>query len=656
MNDKYKLLLELNKIKKNKNGVYRQAKTFVSKIEDLVSELIQNNIKDITKVKEYLGNKNIDEKNKRILYTIFNCRQNGEKILLNTNCFNKYIHLYLYGENIKTKCITNDYLYLTMISNALINKKALNHVLYDTAELENVSIISDNFKLDEEGYSGFIQDYDPNFSIICVPGFDKKKVGELINSREGENKFAIGEKEYEYFGNADSCFIVPIDSPNEEILQRYNMMKYLSNNNSKFKVGLKTVRNNDKLHFLDKTMNQEKFCPSFWASNIEIKLKFLFDYKLDYNTLFTYIQSQGIKAIPENFCYWTTIPQCFDFLSVLSVTGVLLDDDSRFKISRWCDNYNYYKFEVGELKGIQLLLQRIYNDFLNCFINNSEYTRFVSLYGKIDKYCSERDRILKYKDIKDVIKFFTNLPFTTMITNQLRDENFFTLPNRVKSCIGNYLNGANPDGIMNDIRDIAKRIQMLLPQEDMRNCAFPFIVAGGPLLGEGFVYNSNKDPLLTLTIANYTRKKKEQQKQKETFAKVLEEYENIEDNMDKMLRLYIKKFMADQKYKKNYDMEMFISDIKKQIKRNNIMKEEILKAVYKFKRNNRSIPALGTLRQIDRFLSNYIEDEIRERGQKVKKGQEIPEDVYMDIEPEEDVKSEPIPEKTKKRRGKFSLD
>lgn len=609
-NEKFLSLLTAHGIKRtnNKASDINKGRTIYNNIQEWLSQIYQQEDTSLISIQKYMADKGATENEKNIIRTIMSCKNNAEKIQFNTSYFKNPLNIYLYGDNIRTKCLTNDWLNLGMISNAIANKEDKNLDYYATADIEEVRLISDNFILKDDARIGFIQDYDPDFSSLHSEALTPTRIDEVIRTKPNFNSFVYKSFEYDYFGDIDVCFITPKGMPDDQIASRNNKQKYLLHNGSQFQDGHHFINYEKKVCYLDKRVKPEAFCPSYWIATEPIVIKALFKFDLDYNELFGLIEDisnqNNSLTIPDNLCYWDTINQCFDFLSVVALTSQRLSLENKTKIAEWVDEYASMRYQLKELRTNQILLQRIFLDFLESFINNSEYSRFLNLYTKTEKYISFYNDFTKSELFSNFKVFIGKIPFAQMINNQLNGDKLITLVKEMQSVLKDYLSGSKGSDIIVSVRSLAQKIQALLPSKDMTDCAFPFIVPGGQLLGDMFQYNSKEDPLLWHLEKNHEKKQRKEKRQKEDIRRATEIISHADDMLEEFLRAYIPKILNGKKIKEPLDINDLIFDIKKIKNKEN--KVNMTNYAVKYA-TNKSLPGINALPEIN----DVIEDAVR---------------------------------------------
>ena len=523
---------DYNKQFRKRKKLTRADKTISSNVSFWVSLIIENDIQGLENIKNFLNegysefdsNPNVYGK---IVDTIVNCRQEGERILFNNSLFKRPLHKYITGKKFNTKCLSNDYLNLLVNCDQLLIAQKLTAKEFEGCYLKSVKIVSDNTDFSATTYKGYIQDYSPKFSAICSQTLSKDSALALINKQDeiDQKKFKYDGIEFKYFGNTDLCVASLSTMDKKEMLSTFNNMKFFYSDKSGFASGEKVVSYND-LVFLDISLTPEDFCPSYWSSTDQIQVRLLYDFERDYNYLFnTLIKDTGKNKdikLPDNLAYWDTLTQCFDFFAVLAITGVSLSTDIRKKLSEWVDRYNKLKPYIKKWKTNQMLFQRICIDYITFFLNNSDIIRFQKLNERVDKYRNILDTLLDEDAMFDAMKtFFSELPFLGLINNQLKlDLKAFS--GKLYTVIKDFVTGNEMASTTTNIKAIANEIYSFQPTDNFENASLPILLASGPFANNNIKIDSislkvdeNKKAIVKKNI----KKELKSKEQRESYAK-----------------------------------------------------------------------------------------------------------------------------------------
>lgn len=547
----------LNVKNNNKTGIYinSEYKKEIANVNKWLKEINDNNITSLTGVKDYFaslegqGDNRALKKYSGIVGAILSCKEfeEGQRIQFNSNLFQKKLNHFVLANNIKGKCLTNDYLYLQMISTSSALGNQTNQKLFRIAQLESALITSENFE-SNYAYKGYIQDYDPDFSAICKQGTSKGLIQAIVNNKQNEYKFLLSGYQYKSFGDDNIYVICQEELEDNDIISKFNKMKYIMNENNRLADGQKEINFNEGLYYIDKYVVAENFCPAFIVFDNEVTFKYLFCYQFDYNDLFDFLEK---NEWPDNLCYWDTINYCFDFLFVFSLTSKRTKKDREI-IQEWCLKYLSLKPFISKWKDNQILLSRIINDFMYGFLNDSSYSRFLHLEKRCEKYLAVLKKLKADGMQTEVTNFFSSLPFATFIKNQLKD-NVFNLAKQIKDVASAFVTGTKTANIIEKVREVARNIKEILPENDLSTACFPMIFADGALLGDKIKRNDPKsDPVFIKIQKNSIQRSRERKREKNAVADAIKTVSELNENIDDFVEGYIKRRTRTNAYKKEF--------------------------------------------------------------------------------------------------------
>lgn len=495
---------------------------------------------DIKSVLE--GNPKLKQTDAKIIDTILKCKMKEDKILLKDDTFAKQLSFYVIGRDIQTKYLTNDYLYLNMIASKFVYPKQGNPLgvaaLLEGSALLNVTIVSENFSVTEDTTKGLIQDYDGTFSLICSQETQNSELlDNIITNKPNLSTFNLNGSIYEYYGNEDACIIQMPGLDVATVRDKVANMKFVHNENSIFVGGEKKVTADGKMKFISKKVFPESFCPSFWASPEPIQCDFLFEFALDYNVLFQYLEDRKGEEliVPPNICYWDNIKYFFDFLGVFYLTARDLSDSKSTAVGNYITSFKTIRDFCTAWKSQALNMQRVFQDFINAFLNNSSFSRFTFLYEKaltVNKSITELMKKNEYSNFCKVLEKFKTLYY---INNQLnRMKELVALLGGIIGCLKRYCDGSAADTLWREIALLANKILVYLPNNvDEKDALFPFICSEG-----GFNDNvsSNKE---NSTYKSVRRNIEKKIKEKENNKKLVKTLSDASASLNKEVKQYL---------------------------------------------------------------------------------------------------------------------
>ena len=592
-------------------------KAHSTKVRGYLTTILKNGYSTMPEIQSYLSglskNKPADKDlDARIIQTILNSRAQGTKVYFNSNLFKRPISEFLYAFNVSTKCLSNDYLYLLTVCKQIIENYNIKPSILKGAIVNSVKIISDNFVLNENIRKGIIQDYDPRFSVLCTKKITADAVVKAINDQENEGEFEFDNYKFKYYGTEDLSVVKLADLSTDDVAEKFEKMVYLKVGANKFSEGEKTIPFNDEIHYVDVQLTPEDFCPCFWtSSDTAIKVNYMFEIHRDFSTLFEEIEKSGKEEklwMPANMCYWPFINQCFDFLSVLALTGLEIPEDKRMTIARYCDMYYTLKPYIRKWKENQMLLERILREYCTYFLNHSELIRFYRLIDKCKKYLAVQAYLKKQATLYDAMKnMFEQIPFAQMINKQL-DNPCTNLVTKILSSLTTLTTGTKIT-LQTEIRNIIQEIHSLLPAEMNLTPTFPFIVADGGL--NGSAVNVPRD-YIGFGVAHYqdvTSKKKIKQKSMEqSFSKEYAQHIELEK---KFIEAYFTDRLKNVKLEKDFDMKALVAVAmaRKTLNENDF--DDIFKGVMAFKELKNPDNFSVTARKKIPLLEKIVEERIK---------------------------------------------
>jgi len=523
----------------------KSQKSESTKIRGYLTYIYKKGIQDNTEaIRTYLskaitgnGKENRLEKASEIVRAIIQCREKGKRLILNNDLFKRKLQVHVLGSKLKTKCISNDYLYLLMTCSQILNTLNSSSELLSKCTLKSVKLTSANFRSNMDTIKGYIQDYDPRFSITCVKDTASETIASIIQNNLNYGTFTYNDNDFKYYGNSNICIVALNEVNQEGIVKTFEDTKYFIGDN-KFNEGEKKVPLNDSVHFFDMNILPEDFCPSYWISpSKEIEINFYYTLEYDYTSLFETLDKKDNIKFPADLCYWDTITQFFDFIGVLALTSKNLIQQNKEFLASLVDEYFALKPYIRKWKENQLLLQRICHDFCSFFLSNSELIRFQRLYEKSSKYRKTYKSLINNTTLyQAMLALFKKIPCAEMINKQLND-NIYELGKRIRDLLGPFVKGKRSLNFGVDVRKLLSDIQALLPTAT-DNYTFPFIIAEGSLNGSEIEVD-----VVQGLISNIEQK---QNNEKEKLA-ALEQSFNISFNdMLSQTRDYIKAYIKEK--------------------------------------------------------------------------------------------------------------
>lgn len=598
-------------------------------IEKIISLVNKSENKDLDTIKDIVSGYYKGRENSRIaniVKTVIEAKIVGDKIILRDGLFTKPLKLYMSFSGIDVNCLTNDQLFIRMLSKKVmdVSEKTEDekNLFFVGSDLDTMLIASENFISEEVTTSGLIQDYDGLFSGLHQNFINAEDIVDIVKRKPEKGNFFFNGDEYQFFGNKDLCVVCPIKMKDEEIIAKLDAMKFFKTDGNKFKDGERIITADKKVKFLYQEIPPESFCPAYWFVPSTVKCNVLFTFSLDYNYLFDYLYDEEEDKLrwPDNLFYWDTMNQCFDFLGVFALTNTRLKEDKQRQITTWVDTFNSYNSILINIRNVYTKIERVFRDFFNSFLNTSSYSRFINMSSKIEKTYKELDALKKKTEYTSAVVFVKSLPFCQLISNQLKNDLLPTLK-KLFNVVKSYIKGTNATNTVNEIRTVGKEILNFLPGQgrDLSVSLFPFIVADGALFGGIIEYNNpESDPIYRNVDGNIKNRKKQEVKTKK---KVVDNLKIIKERKD-ILQAYFMKYLKSRPKNSRKISEMDYSIVIKMLlnylqENENSFNVEYEKAV-RAQKNKRFNYKKDTL--IELFIKDYLACKgLMEGGKKKKK-------------------------------------
>lgn len=574
-------------------------------VVEFLTQVNRRGLKSLEEIKNHLAKSGEDELYANVVYGLLNAKTIGKKFYFKTDTFSKRLTFYLYQPIQNIKYITNDALYFIMLKQQFLESLDLQEREKDfliSTVVTNVTFTTDNFSFHEASAQGLIQDYDVNFSAICAPKI-KENIAyteEIIEKHENEGGFNISGEGYTYFGNNELCIIHKDGMSKEEILAKINNCRYLSTGLNGFKDGYKVIKvGENRIFFIYKKVDPESFCPSFVYIPQGVVGGLLFELALDYDELFAYLDIET-PIFPNNICYWDTIQQFVDFLSIFIISAQNISNENRTRLSDWVDKYNTYKPFIVKLKKIQKDVEQMFHEFLNAFLNDSDYSRYFNLYDKTKNVYEAIIALKGNKDYPQVTSIFNEVPFCKMIQNQLATDSSAVLKDIV-DVLGNIIRGSKAETLAADVRKIARIIFGFLPiGTDPDKVLFPFITPGGDLTGSLIEFNKpGFDALFDNLVKQSQKVAKAKQKKKNEIESSVGNLMSYDKKIDSLIETYFNLRPIKKKPLGGTDLDIIAKMLKYYVKSitNEEEKNKIFTALQSIETNKKykDIPVFETM-------------------------------------------------------------
>lgn len=582
-----------------------------SLLSEVVSQLSKKNIKDPAKIKSYV----ITEKQRDItdlsanLYSLLvRSKISNSRITLSDNIDNKPLAIYVAFDNLTCQSFSNDWLSLgasyfcnlpTFFAKYSVKDDVLKRIYQENIKISEVTIASPPFEADDQAFiKGYIQDYNKFVSFI---GVDKITDGTLRNEFiENTNKmpvtsFKLDGYDFDTWGNNQASIVTVKTYKPKDLVIFFNTTKYL-HITQKIKLQPKEVSANKSIKYIYFKVKPEQFCPAYLISPVQITgCTALFKIDLDYNTLFKLLKygAKGYTACLANMCYWDTLREYFDFLSIM----IICDTSNSVFTKEGADEYtNAIDFsikyrEILSLWSKQMLAtQRVLLDFYNSFSGKINYDKLIEVLTKLRELkISHNDLIIdsSYAIATKTIGVFKNmgtgLLYKQMIYNW---QAFFDDMIKVIETLD-----SNPtDKIVESLRTVCQNIYVMGYNEngDSNLSMFPYILSVGGFLGNLLGDTTDYLKLEIDALKDRTEAKLEGEKLKDT--KIVESLKDVERTFRNIIQVNIIKTLASKGLEEGDDAlqaiwedyyDKAIDDITSYYGRNPEPKQAVLNEIYR---------------------------------------------------------------------------
>lgn len=486
-----------------------------SVVAETASDLIRLNYKTPFEISNYFNSKGriVDDQQKRLYYLLVKSKVSLGKFVLSDDLANSPVQAWLLWDNVKTKIISNDWLWLGLIYNRKITEESQNFgffvqkndlkKLFLRSDIKNVQIVSDSFRCKNDVEKGYYQDFYTNFACIGLDKLEKNKIREIVN--DDNNRYGFRCNGYDFYanGSAGSCVIYLDDEKitKDVILKRIEGCRVISVNERKPRVKEKVIEiKNEVVKYVDCNVKPENFCPAFFRTENDVKYSFLFNISMNYNDMFDYLdeayendQEKRLMFYGDSW-YWTNTESWFDFLYVYIITTKInLRDEVKAAVIKVCDFYYKYSEMILSWKKNQLFLQKICQEFVTSFSSKINYDKAKSLLGKVREYIGFRNWLMKDKSYKEILGWINKLLFCNMIQNQFRDD-VMLIADSMSECLSKLIddrggNDEDDNKLVKEFKAVAELIYYCCPTENGSSAfhtAFPFLFSPGGFLGYMF--------------------------------------------------------------------------------------------------------------------------------------------------------------------------
>lgn len=501
-----------------------------SEIAKFTNELISKGLKTPEEIRSYLvtQGRKISENELSFFDMLVNSYVVNGNMRISDILANKPIYGFYYFGSFLTRVISNDALYTRALLEANFNFNVtleIEQKLFRYTTLDKAIYASVPFKCVGKVEKGYYQDYTGSFVAVGVQTLDDEKKQQLFSEQSLKNvNLNYFNEKYNVYSLDSAVVISPENMDINEIKNNYNKMKTF-NSSGKIALEAKSFDVKGKVRYIESKITPELFCPAFLEIPERVSFTILGRGKYDYNKLFSIMEDEYKKKdkikyrFPPNFIYWTNIPQCFDFISVFSVTSNIGLGEKQV-LNTLYSEYIELKDTFMAWKSIQLKLERILLDFYHAFSNKVKFDVLQGLHKKVADYIHDKEILLNDENHEKFMNFINEYSsMCGLIKNQLSKQVFDVVDNLKFVLL--ELDSGNSKDLLKNLRDLGYAIYRLgyyIKRKDEKNeeydkqfyPSFPFILSPGAFLGNVLLENNiAEDPLKKIVDIISRRRERE---------------------------------------------------------------------------------------------------------------------------------------------------
>lgn len=546
-----------------------------SDISKIINVLIKKNYKTPEQINSYLitQGKRITDKDQDFYKMLVNSYVVNGNMRISDVLANKPIYGFHYFSSFGTKVVSNDSLYIrALLSISFSTNKVpdISQKLFEYSILDKAIFTSVPFECDGKVEKGYYQDYSGTFAAVGLNTLTaEQKENILKEDNKARKGFKFNDVEYKVYSLESAVVIAPDNMNNDVIKNNFANMKTF-NSSGKISMNAKTFDIDDRVKFIESKVTPELFCPAFLQIPDFVKFTLFGRSKYDYNKLFSILQDEYKQLnendtsllFPPNFVYWTNMPQCFDFISMFSVTSDIAQQHKE-RLNGIYSKYISLKDVIMEWKTIQLKLEKFLLEFYHAFTHKINFDTLRDLHKKIDDYIHDRNLLREDERYNDLLDFMSEIKSMSGLINNQFNEKIFNLIDELRNLLFVFETG-NSVGLLSDLRDMGYAIYRLSYYEprnennkekqqehtDQFFSCFPFILSPGAFLGNLFRgMNISDDPLkkiINKLIRERERKANVMADKKDLLVRVLENRDAYADKIiENSVRVYLENELPD---------------------------------------------------------------------------------------------------------------
>lgn len=621
------------KDKKRETSIFQEIFNNISKKTALTPVDIENEAKKL--------NYKLDAENISFFTELAAAKYSSRKIGLPTDFVKKKFHLYAKVPFVTdTIMITNDYLaWKVYAAPLLMTTWKENFTAYSNSvhycSIKEISVVTNSVFELKEAFTGYVQDYNDNYSILIKEKLKAEEVNELINGINDKkiNPSQIQLLDKSWYNYYDTSKIIIYCSPKLELNKLKDILLNTECVSAKnpLNAGLKKFKSSDKTgYYLNiHDIKPVKFTPAVMYLNPRIKdLTYFVAGHLDTNEVFNACQmAVNTKTkfvvqlpLPPNAIFWDNVSSLIRILNLMLVTSKAMEKEMKENITQITELYFTYKDIFNAWKKTYYIFQSVVLKFYDSITNKIQIDTIIRLKNKANEFINAFSFLKNDTSYTEIVKLVTSLPNPHLMQKFLQTNAALELMTSLSRFIVVLETGKSLEKEGLSIVEMYKGIGILcfsvlfgegfqmIPK--IRSKA-AFLAGSGKDLNEG-TYIKNLSYLISVFEAKKAKDKKE------ALEKSKISYEDLDETISSAITNSID-FMFDSNLKEAED------DIKKQIRSDptlyKILREEIIELLKngETKHDIMAIVDFLEVPQFNSFISAFgqLKEEVAKKAEKV---------------------------------------
>lgn len=411
------------KDKKRETSVFQEIFNNISKKTALTPVDIENEAKKL--------NYKLDAENISFFTELAAAKYSSRKIGLPTDFIKKKFHLYAKVPFVSdTILITNDFLaWKIYAAPLLMTTWKENFVAYTEAvkfaSIKEISVVTNSVFQLKEAFTGYVQDYNDNYSILIKDKLKAEEVNEIINGLN-TNKIVpsqiktLDQSTYNYI---DTSRVIIYCSPKLTLDKLRDILlntECISSKNP-LNAGLKKFKSSDKTGYYINIhdIKPVKFTPAVMYLNPRVKdLTYFVSGYLDSNETFNACQAAINNKtkfviqlpLPPNAIFWDNVSSFIRILNLMLVTAHAMEKDMKENITQITELYFTYKDIYNAWKKTYYIFQSVVLKFYDSITNKVQIDTIIRLKNKANEFINAFSFLKNDSSYTEIVKLITSLP------------------------------------------------------------------------------------------------------------------------------------------------------------------------------------------------------------------------------------------------------